>query len=248
MAQQLPPEVEQLLAQTPDPQDRFEIMLNYNRRQNPAEFDRQLRSGPMAGRVKPDQNGWLTFKAPHESWLARNSWILGAAGLGTAAALGLAGVGAGAGSAAAAGGGTGAGAAAGAAGGVLPSTVIGSGFVPAVGLPSGTAMAAGSGMGAAAAGLGRAASQGAVTSQGSRLGRGVKALAGLAPAAVGMASGGSDGGSPSQGLNELLQQIPQLREMLDLQLNQAKRQDPLHEAVTKMSMNLLPNSARKNYS
>lgn len=38
----------------------------------------------------------------------------------------------------------------------------------------------------------------------------------------------------------LLQGIPEMREMFDLQTSQARRQDPLHAALTQLALNFLP--------
>lgn len=52
-----------------------------------------------------------------------------------------------------------------------------------------------------------------------------------------------DARDQAQGVQELLRALPQVQQMLDLQVRQAQRNDPLHEALVQMSMNLLPRSA-----
>lgn len=73
------------------------------------------------------------------------------------------------------------------------------------------------------------------------IGSGLMALKGL------FGGGGDDpkdaARDQAQGLQELLRALPQLRQMMDLQVSQAQRQDPLRQALTQMSMNLLPRSA-----
>lgn len=58
--------------------------------------------------------------------------------------------------------------------------------------------------------------------------------------------GGGGGSSKNQGrdLQLLLQQIPELRQALQLQVRQAQRTDPLHAAIIQMSQRLLPRSAQ----
>lgn len=137
------------------------------------------------------------------------------------------------------GGAAGSGGAAAAAGNasVLPSatTFPTAGMMPAGGTGLG---AAGSGAGSAAAG--GAVSAGAQAGSSSVLSKVLKTLAGSAPIIGAMTA-------PKQslqgGVNDIMS-IPGVKEMLDLKMKQAQRVDPLHEALTTMSMRLLPNSAR----
>lgn len=151
-------------------------------------------------------------------WIWRNPWVFPAAGL---AAGGFA-------SGAFTGGGGGAGAA---------SSAGSSGYIGSD--VAGTAAAASGGSGA----LGTAGT----LAGGSGWGRALRALGAAAPVVTSLASGNGGNQNPGAGLADLLKDVPQLRDMLDLQLNQAKRQDPLHEATTQLAMNLLPNSAKRNY-
>lgn len=53
----------------------------------------------------------------------------------------------------------------------------------------------------------------------------------------------SGGGGGSNGDSALSTVAPQMKDMLSLQINQAKRSDPLHAALTQMAMNFLPRSS-----
>jgi hypothetical protein len=141
---------------------------------------------------------------------------------------------------AAAGGGA-AGSAAGGAGGAgaagtLASTQIGTGFIPAI--TGGTGLA--SGAGGAAAAAGGAASAGAQAGSSSILSRVLRTLGGAAPIVGAMTAPRQ---SLQGGVNDVMN-IPGVREMLDLKMGQARRADPLHEALVTMSQRLLPNSSR----
>jgi len=54
-------------------------------------------------------------------------------------------------------------------------------------------------------------------------------------------SPGGNGGSNS-GLEQLLSQVPEYKQMLQLQTSQAQRQVPLHAALTQIALNFLPNA------
>ena len=76
-------------------------------------------------------------------------------------------------------------------------------------------------------------------------------IASIAAAIFGIGGGiknlfGGGAGDIGKQYQSLLQ-IPQIREMLDLQAGQARNQAPLQEALVRMSMNLLPKSARSGY-
>ena len=132
--------------------------------------------------------------------------------------------------------GGGAGAAAG-AGGAAPSAAPGAFGISATAPTFGAAApAAGGGIGAA----GGAAGGAAASAGSSVLSRTLRALAGAAPMVGALtAPRQSLGGSMSDIMNQ-----PGVREMLELKMKQARRADPLHEALITMSTRLLPNSAR----
>lgn len=68
---------------------------------------------------------------------------------------------------------------------------------------------------------------------------------GLGPLLGNLFGGGKNNGV--QDYTKLLQQIPELREMLSLQTQQARMNAPLHQAMVQLSMNLLPKSSRSAY-
>lgn len=116
---------------------------------------------------------------------------------------------------------------------VLPSATT---FPTAGMLPAG-----GTGLGSAgSAAAGGAVSAGAQAGSSSILSKVLKTLGAAAPMVGAMTA-------PKQslqgGVNDIMG-IPGVKEMLDLKMGQARRADPLHEALTTMSMRLLPNSAR----
>lgn len=123
-----------------------------------------------------------------------------------------------------------AGGAAGGAGSVPTTVGIPGGSLPGVGASSGPVAAAGSG-GATAA------------STGGALSRAMRLLGGAAPI-VGALTQRNAGGSLGSNINELLTALPQVRDMMDLQVRQAQRADPLHQSLVTLSERLLPNSAR----
>ena len=45
-------------------------------------------------------------------------------------------------------------------------------------------------------------------------------------------------------INQVMQALPQLGQMMNLQLTQQQRVDPLHQSLVTMAQRLLPNSAR----
>jgi hypothetical protein len=51
---------------------------------------------------------------------------------------------------------------------------------------------------------------------------------------------GTTGSSGGTDIESLLNSVPELREALGLQTAQAKRQDPLHAALTQLALNFLP--------
>lgn len=130
------------------------------------------------------------------------------------------------------------GGASGAAGASVPTSVgIPAGSLPGVGSTAMPAAAAGS---SAVAGS-TAAGSGAATS--SVLDRTMRALAGAAPV-VGALTQRNAGGSLGSNVADVMRAVPQLGQMLDLQLGQAQRADPLHQSLITLSQRLLPNSAR----
>lgn len=193
-----------------------------------ARFGRQ--AGTPAGAIRSDG----TFYDPNdEPWYA-DPRIMGPIAVGAAGGLGAAFGGAASSGAASA---TGA-----AAGGTLPSSIIAptAGTLPA----GGTGLAAGAGGTSAAAGGATAASTGATAaSTGSALARTMRALGAAAPV-VGMLTQRNAGGDFGSNVGSVMDALPQLRQLLDLQLGQAQRADPLHESLVRMSQRLLPNSAR----
>lgn len=123
---------------------------------------------------------------------------------------------------------------------------------PLAGIGTGLAGGAMTGGGAAAAGgaeasipttmgIGSGGAAGLGAAAGGGLGGVLKALAGLAPVA-GMF--GNPGGSLGSNASDILSQVPQLKALLDLQLGQAQRADPLHQSLVTLSQRLLPNSSR----
>jgi hypothetical protein len=126
--------------------------------------------------------------------------------------------------------------------------LAGSGFGAGGGLGLTGAGAGFGGAGAGAAGLGAGAGAAGTAATTAGAGSGIfsalKRLAPLGAAAIPLAGMIGGGGSSSGGdLSSLMQSVPQLKDMLDLQVSQAKRNDPLHQAVTQMAMNLMPRSA-----
>lgn len=105
--------------------------------------------------------------------------------------------------------------------------------------------ASGSYIGSDVAGTARAASGAGSAAAGtsSALSRAAQILGGAAPV-VGALTQGNAGGSLSSNVNDLFAAMPQLKTMLDLQVGQAQRADPLHESLIRLSQRLLPNSAR----
>jgi hypothetical protein len=99
-------------------------------------------------------------------------------------------------------------------------------------------------------GLAGSVASGAATGAGTGMaagpvGAGVGAIAGaMVPLIMAMFSNHNSSG---QDLNKLLAQVPQLRDMLNLQTRQAQRQDPLHLALTQLATNMLPRSAFTTY-
>lgn len=90
-------------------------------------------------------------------------------------------------------------------------------------------------------GIGSGAGTSAAT--GSVLSRTMQALAGAAPI-VGSLTRGSGGNSLGSNISQVMQAVPQLGQLMDLQLGQAQRADPLHQSLIQLSQRLLPNSAR----
>lgn len=69
-------------------------------------------------------------------------------------------------------------------------------------------------------------------------------LLSAAPSIIGLLGNRNAGGSLSSNVGQVMQAVPQLGQLLDLQLAQARRADPLHESLVTLSQRLLPNSAR----
>jgi hypothetical protein len=130
---------------------------------------------------------------------------------------------------------------------IFPVAGVGAGLVG--GALAGTGPLAGAGGSAAAGGGGGALSESVIpTATGfgsgatnSVLSTTMRALAGGLPLA-----GSLLGGQPSLagGVNAALDAVPGAREALDMRMTQARRVDPIHQALTTMTMNLLPRSAR----
>lgn len=66
---------------------------------------------------------------------------------------------------------------------------------------------------------------------------------GLAPLLKGLFGGGNSQNQSTQDYSRLLQNIPELRRMLDLQTQEAERRAPLQKAMTDLATRLLPRSA-----
>lgn len=126
---------------------------------------------------------------------------------------------------------------------------------------AGTGLFAGSGGTAAAAGAGAAvpteaaipttygigsgaATTGASAATGSTLARTMQLLGGAAPIVGGLLRGNGSGNSLGSNIQQVMQAVPQLGQMMNLQLGQAQRADPLHQSLVTLAQRLLPNSAR----
>lgn len=91
--------------------------------------------------------------------------------------------------------------------------------------------------------MGIGSGAGASAATGSVLSRTMQALAGAAPIA-GSLMRGNGGNSLGSNISQVMQAVPQLGQLMDLQLGQAQRADPLHQSLIQLSQRLLPNSAR----
>lgn len=89
-------------------------------------------------------------------------------------------------------------------------------------------------------GIGGAAGTGATSSI---LSRTMQTLGSAAPI-VGALAGRNNSTSLGSSVSDVMRAVPQLGQMLDLQLAQAQRADPLHQSLITLSQRLLPNSAR----
>lgn len=127
---------------------------------------------------------------------------------------------------------------------------------PLAGASAGLIGSAVSGGSAASSGAGAGLSEAAIpTSQGIGAAGGLGAAAGGSGlttlmrllGAAGPVAGmfmNNGGGSLGSNASDVLGQVPQLKALLDLQLGQAQRADPLHQQLVAMSQRLLPNSSR----
>lgn len=111
--------------------------------------------------------------------------------------------------------------------------------------------AAGTGGAAAAGGAGSAASAGAATLSSADKLKQVLKLAGLGVTGgtmvKNMFGGGSNSGSGST--SDMVSSMgPQFKDLFDLQVAQAKRQDPLHAALTNFAMQLVPKTTATGMS
>ncbi|MCR4340637.1 MAG: hypothetical protein NUW01_12220 [Gemmatimonadaceae bacterium] len=177
-------------------------------------------------------------------WLDRNGpWLVPALAGGAIAAPVIAGA-VGAGSAGA-GGGTLA-SSAGASSATLPATMGGLSSPIGYSLGAGAATSGGglAGMGAGAA-LPSALSSGAGPAATSTLSKVAKALklGGIGTAAALPFLTGGNRETAGSSAQELLKQFPQLQEILNDMMQQRQQQAPLRQAVSQLSMNLLPKSA-----
>lgn len=68
-------------------------------------------------------------------------------------------------------------------------------------------------------------------------------LAALAFFGKSLFGGGNSASNTGSDVSTLIRSIPGLADIVSLQANQAKRQDPLHAALTQLAMNYLPRSA-----
>lgn len=182
-----------------------------------ARFGR--RPGTPAGAIR--SNG--EFYDPNDEPWYTDPRIMGPVAVGAASGIG------------AFAGGAGAGAAAPAATGSLTAPVSSNVAMPTFGAAGGAG---------AASGAGSTAASGAAAATGSSvLGRTMQALAGGLPI-VGALTNRNAGGSLGSNINDVMQALPELRQMLNLQMGQAQRADPLHQSLVTLSQRLLPNSAR----
>ena len=73
----------------------------------------------------------------------------------------------------------------------------------------------------------------------------IKNLAKFAPAAIGAATIKSEKlADPSQQIEQIFAAFPQLKQLLDMQVQQAQSSRPLNDALKQMSLNLLPRSSQ----
>ncbi len=183
----------------------------------------------------------------------RNTLIVAGIAAASIATMGAAGAFAGA-----AGAGTGAAGAGGAAGGTLAATTTAPlmGMLPAggVGLGAGGSAAALGGGAAATAGGWTGGAAGGHTAGGTlaaggglsatdRLLKAGKALSMAAPI-VGALRYNNNNQNNAPDANQMIASNPQLKQLFDLQVGQAQRADPMHEALVRLSTRLLPNSAK----
>lgn len=125
---------------------------------------------------------------------------------------------------------------------VLPSTQIGTGYLPAVGVT-------GPGTAGAIPAISNSTGPGTNSSSNGGGGGGIptwlKGLSKVAIPAIGAATiGGQDTASASSEVDKILAAFPQLKELLGMQAQNARQSQPLHEAVKQMALNFLPRSSR----